>query len=145
MRNYYACQFILWVYFFAKYNFLKGFDFTDSTLSFHFSLRVLNGDIPFKDFHSTALPLTYYVGAFCHFLFGKSLLVNNCLGLFCKFIQAFLIYLILYKFIQNKTNIYYYNFFGNNFWRNKWAIYFISHLPILFVTFVYLSLISLQN
>ena len=80
----------LWVYFFAKYNFLKGFDFTDSTLSFHFSLRVLNGDIPFKDFHSTALPLTYYVGAFCHFLFGKSLLVNNSLDYFVNSFRLFL-------------------------------------------------------
>ena len=98
----------LWIYFFSNYNFLKGFDFTDSTLSYHFSLRVLNGEIPYKDFHITTLPLRYYVGAFFHLLFGKSLIVNNYLGLFCIFFQAFLIYFILNKFIKNKTDAFYY-------------------------------------
>ncbi len=138
----------LWICLFANYNFAKGFDFTDSTLSYHFSLRVLNGDIPFKDFHTTVLPFTYYVGAFFHYLFGKSLLVNNYLGLLCVFIQTFLIYLILKKFIKNKSNSFFITIFLVSIFGDINGSIYFSYKPLAYtlsLLSVYLSLISFRR
>ena len=141
-------SFFLWIFLFAKYNFAKGFDFTDSTLSYHFSLRVLNGDVPFKDFHTTPLPFSYYFGAFFHFLFGKSFLVNNYLGLFCVFVQTFLIYLILKIFIKNKIDAFIITIFLVSIFGNINGTIYFSYKPLAYtlsLLSVYLSLISLNR
>jgi len=81
---------------FAKRNTIfTGFDFTDATLNYHFSIQVLNGQIPFKDFFSAVMPSAYYVESFFHFVFGDSYRVNKLLGL----VNEYLVYLAYYKII----------------------------------------------
>ena len=59
-----------WLFLLGYRNFARGFDFTDATLNYHFSLRILNREIPFKDFHFSVMPLSFYIEAFFHKLFG---------------------------------------------------------------------------
>jgi len=82
----------------GSFNFSKGFDFTDATLAYHYSLKILNGEIPFKDFHLSVMPLTLYIEAFFHSVFGRDYIINSYLGFATKLIQSFFIYKIFYFF-----------------------------------------------
>ena len=94
--------FIFYTFLISFSSFGKGFDFTDMTLTYHFSLRILNGDIPFKDFHTTIMPLSYYLEAVFHYFFGQSYRVNLVMGLCLKFFNILFIYLTLNLFYKNK-------------------------------------------
>ena len=90
----------LWIFAISYQNFAKGIDFTDSTLTYNFSLRILKGEIPFRDFHSFVMPLAFYIEAIFHKFFGENIVINSYLGLFNKFLQTYLIYLII-KFFSH--------------------------------------------
>ena len=84
-----AILIFLWILILSRYNLGRGFDFTDSTLTYHYSLQILNGEIPFKDFHTFVMPLAFYFEAFFHWIFGENYIVNAYIGLIIKFLQGF--------------------------------------------------------
>ena len=139
---------VLWILIFSRQNFAQGFDFTDSTLSYHFSLKVLEGYIPFKDFHTTVLPFTYYLGAFFHLIFGKSLLVNNYAGLACLIAEAILVYLIIKEFVSNKFDSFIITLFLITLLYTLQGSIFLTYKPLAYalaLLSIYLSIISLTK
>ena len=92
-----------WLFLLGYRNFARGFDFTDATLNYHFSLRILNGEIPFKDFHFSVMPLSFYIEAFFHKLFGPNYIINHYLGFITKLVQSFFIYKIFFSFYKKNT------------------------------------------
>ena len=144
----YPLLIVLWILIFSRQNFAQGFDFTDSTLTYHFSLKVLEGFIPFKDFHTTVLPFTYYVGAFFHLIFGKSLLVNNYAGLACLIAEAILVYLIIKEFVSNKFDSFILTLFLITLLYVLQESIFLTYKPLAYalaLLSIYLSIISLTK
>ena len=138
---------LLWVIAISHHNFDKGIDFTDSTLTYNFSLRILKGDIPFKDFHTFVTPLAFYIEAFFHKLFGENIIVNSYLGLFNKFLQTYLIYLILLFFTNNFTRSIIFSLFimGPMGQLNETFFSFTPFATTLSLTSIYFVLLSISQ
>ena len=137
----------LWIFAISYQNFAKGIDFTDSTLTYNFSLRILKGEIPFKDFHSFVMPLAFYIEAIFHKFFGENILINSYLGLFIKFLQTYLIYLIVKFFTKNFSKSIIISFFIMALMGDLSQTFFsFTPLAISFsLACIYLSLLSINN
>ena len=139
---------ILWLTLLTKYNFGKGIDFSDTTLTYHFSLRILRGDVPFRDFHSMVMPLAFYVEAFFHKIFGLNFIVNSYLALITIFFQTIFIFLIIKKFFKENIYALLSAFFVIGFLGNiHQAIHFsFTHLATAFsLASIYFGLSSFEN
>lgn len=137
----------IWVFTISFNNFAKGIDFTDSTLTYNFSLKVLKGEVPFRDFHLFVMPFAIYVEAFFHKLFGENIMINSYLGLFNKFLQTYLIYLILNVFTKNFKKSLVFSMFIMAIMGDLNAVYF-SFTPLaktLSFSCIYLALLSTKQ
>ncbi|MCP4552926.1 MAG: hypothetical protein GY834_12995 [Bacteroidetes bacterium] len=136
----------LWTIVLSYANFAKGFDFTDSTLTYHFSLRILNGDIPFKDFHTTLMPLAYYIEAIFHYLFGVNYIVNAYLGLALKFLQIFYIFKIFNIFYKHILTSMIFTIFMTSLFSSQHIYFSFTPLAItLSIISTYYALLSVDN
>lgn len=125
-------------------SFGMGFDFTDYTLHYHFALRILDGDVPFIDFHSAVMPLSYYIEALVHYLFGLDYKISLYLGLFFKFIDISFIYFIVNYFYKEKaTSLIFTLFIVALFMGNTQSHFSFSTFAItLSLIIIYLSIIA---
>lgn len=82
-----------------------GFGLLDEGESLHNATRILNGEIPYRDFFAIFPPLDNYIFAFIFSVFGKSVfiprLVMSCIFAFAP---AFM-FLILTKYVKNRFAI----------------------------------------
>ncbi len=130
----------------SYFNYGQGFDFTDLTLNYHFSLKVLNGEIPFKDFHTSVMPLAYYIEAFFHKIFGKSIEVNLFLGLLNKFFVVYIVYGIFNFFYEKKLSLLITFFVTSLFMSGGQSIFSFSSLAFtLSLASIYFVLITYRN
>src|SRR5262245_12292979 len=74
-------------------------DWRDEGLLAYGAVRVMNGEIPHRDFVSLQPPLSYYTAAIVFKLFGTSLLSLRVFGLSIFLLLPLLIYAVARKFI----------------------------------------------
>src|ERR1043165_4885939 len=74
-------------------------DWRDEGLLAYGAVRVMNGEIPHRDFVSLQPPLSYYTAAVVFKLFGTSLLSLRVFGLSIFLLLPLLIYAIARKFV----------------------------------------------
>ena len=98
---------------------LGGMFFRDFSIVFEGGLRILYGQIPFRDFFLPSGPVVYYMQALFHWLCGENAsamllhasIVNiiclSCLYCFIYVLYHFIpVYIILYKFILFYISLY---------------------------------------
>ncbi|CAK6697664.1 hypothetical protein MNNICLKF_02291 [Synechococcus sp. CBW1107] len=116
---------LIWTFLLIAPSLFKGIDFTDQTLNYHFSLRVLDGDIPFKDFQTTVMPFSYWMEALFHWIFGKGFWVNEVMGVVLKGVNLYLSYLICAILVKKKFYAFSACFFMQGvFWAGNQSPYF---------------------
>jgi len=104
--EYLSVLIIVIVYIFSIRNsFATGFDFTDGTLNYHFALEILNGNIPFKDFSLTVLPLSFYLESAIHFIFGENYIYNLYLGIIITILGYYAVFKILLIYYNKKLSL----------------------------------------
>ncbi len=82
-----------------------GFGLLDEGESLHNATRILQGELPYRDFFAIFPPLDNYLFAFIFQVFGKSVIVPRLvLSIIFSFAPAFM-YLVLAKFMSKKIAI----------------------------------------
>ena len=71
-----------------------GMCFNDPSWYFHFGGRVLDGDVPYRDFVFQVGPLPIYVDAAFQGVFGEKYAASLFAGLFVKILRVFVVWLI---------------------------------------------------
>ncbi|MBI4226011.1 hypothetical protein HY612_02755 [Candidatus Roizmanbacteria bacterium] len=82
--------------------FNRGFAFYDEGFILHGAQRVLQGEIPYRDFDFIYTPVTIYLVAAIFKLFGESILIGRLLVLVVGVLTSLLIFSITYKISKNR-------------------------------------------
>lgn len=112
--------------FFFLYQFIffnRGIYLLDEGNLYMSASKILDGQIPYRDFFEYVTPGSDYVMALVFGVFGKTFLTARVFGILNIFILAVLSYLIAIKFVPKKyaaVAILIYSIFGLSQWRSPW-------------------------
>lgn len=81
--------------------FNRGFSYYDEGFILHASQRVLQGEIPYKDFDLIYTPGTVLLTAGAFKLFGESILAGRVLALLVALLTCYLVYTVCYRATKN--------------------------------------------
>ncbi len=87
---------------------LRGILFYDEGYILYGAKRILEGQIPYKDFHFAYTPASLYLTALSFKIFGISVLSGRILMIIVNGVGVFVAYILLKQFVKNK----YYIFLG---------------------------------
>lgn len=102
MKNYVFVtlfSFLVLIFFFNR-----GFAYYDEGFIVHAAQRVLQGQIPYRDFDLIYTPGTVFLTAAVFKLFGESILTGRVLSLLVSLLAGYLIYLICYRATKNSLS-----------------------------------------
>ncbi len=89
--------FFLLLFLFLVFISTRGIVYSDEGYILNSASRLLDGQLPYKDFHFVYTPLSIYLTAFAFCLFGQSLLVERLLAVFIGFTSCIFVFLLLVK------------------------------------------------
>src|SRR3989338_8150205 len=82
--------------------FNRGFAYYDEGFILHAAQRVLQGEVPYRDFDLIYTPGSVYLTAAAFKLLGESILTGRILMLLVSWLTGYLVYLICVKATNNR-------------------------------------------
>lgn len=80
----------------------RGVVVHDEGYILHSSERLLQNELPYRDYHFPYTPLSIFITGFSFFLFGPSILSSRILVLFVYLLSSWLIYRLVFSSTKNK-------------------------------------------
>lgn len=105
-----------------------GYNIYDEGIVVYGANRVLDGDIPYRDFWTMYAPGQFYMVALLYKLFGIGLFVVRVYSAVINFLIAVLAYLIVRKFTEHKIALL--AFIFTAFWMGGWGMFYGSPTPV---------------
>jgi 4-amino-4-deoxy-L-arabinose transferase-like glycosyltransferase len=88
------------IYLFIAFNF--ELNIYDEAIGIYGAQRVLNGEIPYRDFWTIYAPGYYYILSVVLYLFGNCIVTERIFSILIMFLNSVIVYLITKKFTNNK-------------------------------------------
>jgi len=104
-----------------------GYNIYDEGIVVYGANRVLDGDIPYRDFWTMYAPGQFYMVAFLYKLFGINLFVVRVYSAIINFFIAVLTYLIVKKFTDYKIALL--SLIFTTLWMGGWGMFYGSPTP----------------
>src|SRR3990167_8376883 len=95
----------------SAFFFNRGFAYYDEGFILHAAQRVLQGEVPYRDFDLIYTPGSVYLTAAAFKLLGESILTGRILMLLVSWLTGYLVYLICVKATKKKKGGFFFGFF----------------------------------
>ena len=92
---------ILFSFFVLSFFFNRGFAYYDEGFILHAAQRVIQGELPYRDFDLIYTPGTVFLTAAAFKIFGESILAGRVLALLVSLLTGYLVFKICYRTTKN--------------------------------------------